>query len=171
MDHTRRTFSAVAVAAAATSLILGAGMAHADTTTDPSYRQDDGPTCIGTNPNIIDLPFTIKVTAYQNELRSHHNRLQVTTTMLGSVNAPYTVDLSMRATNTRTRATVSARLTTRVDKIGFLTPFYSGAYLDDQPYDGYIHPGVGPVDITVVAQPHGRVPVGPVTCRVHTVVV
>ncbi|MGJ0121104.1 hypothetical protein ACQ7HM_18020 [Williamsia sp. MIQD14] len=170
MDQTRRTSIMAALVVAATSTVLGAGISHADTATDPSYRQDDGPTCVGTNPNIVDLPFTIKVTAYQNELRSQHNRLQVTTTMLGSVAAPYTVDLSLRATNTRTRATVSATLTTRVDKIGFLTPFYSVAYLDDRPYDGYIHPGIGPVDITVVAQPHGRVPVGPVTCRVNTVV-
>ena len=171
MNRSLRASIASILVGTATALVVGSGSAHADTNSDPTYRQNDGPTCVGTNPNIIDLPFTIALTAYQNELRSQHNRLQVTAKMLGSVVAPYTVDLALRATNLRTHATVRTTLTARVDKIGFLTPFYGVAFIDDRPYDGYIHPGTGPVDITVVAQPHGRVPVGPVTCSVRTTVV
>lgn len=145
----------------ATALHAGIGAASADTI----GRLDDR-TCQGTSPNIVDQPYAVSIHAQQQTQPIIHNNVVLYLQEAVTFIAPYQVSGTVSWRNPRTGAHGSRSFTDTVQRYQFLLPL-SGP----SSYSATIHPGVGPLDVTIYAQPHGMFPVAPVRCTVRFTVI
>ncbi len=153
---TRRVITLVSAAACAVGVIAGGGPAAAQDT----LGKLDTVTCRGTSPNIIDLPYSVAINARQIQKPIEHNHVVIYLQQGVTFFAPYTVTGTLSWVSRRSGARGSVPINDTIRRQ--FIPLY-----DTPSHDLDLHPGLGPLDVTVQVQPEGRVPTGPVTCVGH----
>ncbi|MGC4935484.1 hypothetical protein ACLQ3C_17590 [Gordonia sp. DT30] len=157
--HKNRLIAGTVAVATAVGICGGAGAANAE---DTLGKLDDH-SCQGVSPNIVDLPYVVTIHALQQQQPIIHNNVDLYLSEPVTLLAPYQVTGTLTWRSPVTGQHGSQAFTDSVPRHQFLMPFSSRS---DMP-ELTLHPGVGPLDVTVKAQPKGAVPVAPVTCTVR----
>ena len=158
----RLVAGALTVATAA-GMLIGAGTASAD---DTLGRLDDR-TCQGVSPNIVDLPYSVGIRVQQTQKPIVHNSVTLYLTKPVTFLAPYSASGTLTWRNPVSGQHGSQRFSDTIQRYQLLMPFIDMSSMPTL----YLHPGVGPLDVSISAQPKGLVPVAPVTCTVRFTVI
>lgn len=153
--NTHRLIRSAAGILTAISIIGGVGHASADT-----IGRSDEKTCTTISPNIVDRPYSVTVRAQQTERPIVHNAITINLLQGVTFLAPYQVTGTVTWHSPVTGQHGTQTFGDTVRRHQFLQPYVNAVNMSAL----NLHPGVGPLDVTVRVQPHGLFPVGPVSC-------